>query len=802
MSSTGKSAGSIISVSDYNDVATRLNTTFGIGAGQFGYGGNSDNVPLANLPAVSDKSLIQNEDWLSLKRVFEDTANFQNVTLPDVLPDDSILEDGDIATFSAGLCSEDNMLILENNRFNIPSDRYLSTVSILSSTRTTQWRENIRHEFKVIFPSADAARFFFNKGGELTFNASRSGGSTNDQNTEWTNFLAAESGFKFGREDYYNLTSTFQPFAEKEKVIVGTGVTVPAYNLIVDSTAINFNLYDELVDLGWDGVTVIKVDLTINPGTVIGSSSISEHSFTTGGPYPDGTEINIDNKGIIVGRGGYGANGGAQPEAGNPGGPAMEILFPVNIINTGIIGGGGGGGARNGCVGCNWSGTGGIGTVSGGGGGAGYRRYDGTGLIPNEGNPTLELGGIGVGGGANGGDLGQAGGDATALGGAAGNAIDGTVNITFVGGAGDVRGATTLGTIGGSTIPATPPTSYAYNDGLIKWVISARRDDNPGQNSGNGAVLRFRSNFLDANLGLNDIVDGTFVSSIDEKRSVLVFNTPSPTYQTSTELSANFDSILPPPPVPIIVNTRFVANLTISSDVLNYNVKNKLTTLGWDGSEPAEVTLEVLTGVIVGSNNTGIAAIDATLPLDSILRITNRGTIVGKGGNGGNAPGNYSNGNPGEDGGTALKLSAIDVSIDNQGNIWGGGGGGGSGGKAGGNSYGGAAGGGGGAGNKVGSGGSFSGGNHTSGGTASHDGTLTSGGAGGHGGKDNRGSGDGGNGGNGGSPGSAGSAGTKAGGGGGYGGAGGKGGTAIKTGNARIAWISGGSAPKIKGQII
>lgn len=68
---------------------------------------------------------------------------------------------------------------------------YLSVEAKDTSTRTAAWSTTVTHDVTVTFSSSAVRNAFFNAGGSLYFTASRSGGSTNDQNTDWTNMLSA-----------------------------------------------------------------------------------------------------------------------------------------------------------------------------------------------------------------------------------------------------------------------------------------------------------------------------------------------------------------------------------------------------------------------------------------------------------------------------------------------------------------------------------------------------------------------------------------------------------------------------------
>lgn len=88
----------------------------------------------------------------------------------------------------------------------------------------------------------------------------------------------------------------------------------------------------------------------INSGVRISSNSTSVAGLTTGTCWPTGSTVTIVNNGYIHGMGGKGGNGGsslgANGGAGQRGGDAISLGYPVTIDNTNgyILGGGGGGG--------------------------------------------------------------------------------------------------------------------------------------------------------------------------------------------------------------------------------------------------------------------------------------------------------------------------------------------------------------------------------------------------------------------------------------------------------------------------
>jgi hypothetical protein len=115
------------------------------------------------------------------------------------------------------------------------------------------------------------------------------------------------------------------------------------------------------------GTDPIDPDLNIkfifDSNAVAGSSDNTEYSVNTGAWPELTTPILIQNSGLIVGRGGVGANIG---RAALDGGPALRLQANIRLNNLNIIGGGGGGGDSGSAA------QGGVIAVAGGGGGAGY----------------------------------------------------------------------------------------------------------------------------------------------------------------------------------------------------------------------------------------------------------------------------------------------------------------------------------------------------------------------------------------------------------------------------------------------
>lgn len=268
----------------------------------------------------------------------------------------------------------------------------------------------------------------------------------------------------------------------------GSGTLIGPSTGVVFTTTIasntnNYNLINAATAAGWDGVSVLNANVTINPGVTIGSTSASTAAFLIGS-LPAGSTVTVTNNGTIVGKGGNGGNadqsgacgcgggGGAGTLVGSGGLQAILRGLPGNS-GTSTTGGAGGTGSIS--LGTNFSASyevqngalgekGGdailtlhsvnlinngliIGAGGGGGGGGGYAVT--IGFNPSTGRYALELN---AGTGGDGGNLGlpgTAGATVTkgsftgtgGAGGAAGYSINGYSLVTLSG-SGSLTGPT------------------------------------------------------------------------------------------------------------------------------------------------------------------------------------------------------------------------------------------------------------------------------------------------------------------------------------------------------------------------
>ena len=209
---TARSAGDSITAADWDIVRNNILLISGTATGsQEGYG---QSFSVYNPASAATISASNTNDIINAA---QDLATYvgASVVSSDVSSGNSIQED-DLNNIQTTVTNA------YNNRFSADSS-YLSTEAKIDSTRTASWNTTVTHNFTVDFSDDNHAKHFFNAGGKITFSASRSGGSSNDQNTDWTNLLSAmgtvklgytsvtaSSGSNTGSRGFYDLTSSFQ----------------------------------------------------------------------------------------------------------------------------------------------------------------------------------------------------------------------------------------------------------------------------------------------------------------------------------------------------------------------------------------------------------------------------------------------------------------------------------------------------------------------------------------------------------------------------------------------------------------
>jgi len=182
------SAGNTIVDDDYNIFATgnaagtgdasvaNINTILGTGSGIFGYGQSGGLTP------VTAGSTVLASEWANLITRNTTLASHQGTSITAI----SNPSGGDTIAAYAALSA--NVTATFNNKLNAAASGSDASVS---SVTTTSWNTSAVLTKTFTFASRDQLRYFFNAGGMIRLNWSRTGGTASSQNTSWTNTLTA-----------------------------------------------------------------------------------------------------------------------------------------------------------------------------------------------------------------------------------------------------------------------------------------------------------------------------------------------------------------------------------------------------------------------------------------------------------------------------------------------------------------------------------------------------------------------------------------------------------------------------------
>ena len=285
----------LIQASDYNGFVgtTAVNAAYadnaaaqnkvaaliGVGYGTRGYGQTTTNVA-----AVTAGVNVSAGQWNNLRSAMSTLNTHQGSSLtlqPVVTTGGSILYQSSIPT---------NITTLDTNR-NLANVTQMTVSSALTST-TTSWSNIVTNVLTIDFGTANAARYFFNSGGEIRFSGSNVGG-TGSGAAAWASLLTLVGTVKMGASTttytgsggtitnnigYYGLTTVYQ----QTFIRYGSGMSSGIYYSIQVKTNATGSTN------GGNG-SLITVTITFNDvaayayGAVDGTTSSYVNQYKAGG---------------------------------------------------------------------------------------------------------------------------------------------------------------------------------------------------------------------------------------------------------------------------------------------------------------------------------------------------------------------------------------------------------------------------------------------------------------------------------------------------------------------------------------
>jgi hypothetical protein len=273
----------IITQAEYNNIRNKVIGVLGTGSGNSGYG-----QPL-NSTAVALGTRVTINEYANLRFDIINAWVHQAGSAPSTV---TVLEGGTIrfSAVDAPVTTYDALAdTLIANRFSVGAGQ--SAVAIPASSPRSRtwsgtggdiWNASISCTIDVQWPSANAARFFFNSGGQIRITSSRSGGSSTTQNTQWTSILSSAGTQSFGGNapatNWYTLTNSFQTYY----TLAGSSpYGSNSYNLQARVTDTANNSGGAAANSQF---RVLLIDNYVDPGVVSGAVA-----FPAGTPVGSGT---------------------------------------------------------------------------------------------------------------------------------------------------------------------------------------------------------------------------------------------------------------------------------------------------------------------------------------------------------------------------------------------------------------------------------------------------------------------------------------------------------------------------------
>ena len=177
--------GGLIQATDYNGFANtgspNFNNTWSTGSGSNGYGQTA-------LAQVSAGQIVSHTEWSNLINGIANAAAHQGTTITSVTPPVAGVTIAFLSALSTNLGAVTNTA----NSLNAAS---VGASTTNSGVRTTNWGANVSiatvtSNVVLSFASANQARFFFNAGGVLKIQTSKTAGAGTSEDTSWVNLCA------------------------------------------------------------------------------------------------------------------------------------------------------------------------------------------------------------------------------------------------------------------------------------------------------------------------------------------------------------------------------------------------------------------------------------------------------------------------------------------------------------------------------------------------------------------------------------------------------------------------------------
>lgn len=308
----------IIKEAEYNNIRNKLIAILSTGSGTSGWG------QTVVSSAVSEGNKVTINEWGNLRYDIINSYTHIYGSAPTTVT----VADGDTIRFSAidaPVTTYDAIVdTIIANKWTVHSSQSATEVATPSATTWpgaygSSWATKIQCTISVSWPNANAARYFFNSGGQIRISAAQSGGSVTAQNTSWRSILSTAGTQSFGGnnpgtgttpldgQNWYRLTNSYQQWytisgsspygANSYRILVRSNV---ANNSSGTATSADFLLefIDNYTDPGNYPLDSPNTDGTVNGTFTVAASSL----YATGVLVPTGTgNFTVTRPAITIG---------------------------------------------------------------------------------------------------------------------------------------------------------------------------------------------------------------------------------------------------------------------------------------------------------------------------------------------------------------------------------------------------------------------------------------------------------------------------------------------------------------------
>lgn len=184
--------GDLITAATFNTFRNTVANVFGTGSGDRGYG----QTPYVG--SISTGATIAGTHWSALRDMINVCATHQGTSVTN-LPPTTVFDAGDIITAHETSAPSSNaydidsyVSAIDTNRLNRNIANMTASAVAHTVTRSASWSSSISAIVDVTFASEDAARYFFNTGGEIRLRIVHTPTGTS-QDSDW-NSNAAKVG--------------------------------------------------------------------------------------------------------------------------------------------------------------------------------------------------------------------------------------------------------------------------------------------------------------------------------------------------------------------------------------------------------------------------------------------------------------------------------------------------------------------------------------------------------------------------------------------------------------------------------